>query len=42
VLRGIGSMVMMPLVGVLTGPVDPRRLLIGLAVGGGTSSGWDN
>ena len=35
--RGIGSMVMMPLVGVLTGFVDPRRLLIiGLAVGGGT------
>ena len=35
--RGIGSMVMMPLVGVLTGFVDPRRLLIiGLTVGGGT------
>jgi DHA2 family multidrug resistance protein len=35
--RGIGSMVMMPLVGVLTGFVDPRRLLIvGLGVGGGT------
>jgi DHA2 family multidrug resistance protein len=35
--RGIGSMVMMPLVGVLTGFVDPRRLLIiGLAIGGGT------
>ena len=35
--RGIGSMVMMPVVGVLTGIVDPRRLLIiGLAIGGGT------
>jgi len=35
--RGIGSLVMMPLVGMLTGMVDPRRLLIlGLAIGGGT------
>ena len=35
--RGIGSMMMMPVVGLLTGMVDPRRLLIlGLAIGGGT------
>jgi DHA2 family multidrug resistance protein len=35
--RGVGSLVMMPTVGLLTGLVDPRRLLIiGLAVGGGT------
>jgi MFS transporter, DHA2 family, multidrug resistance protein len=35
--RGIGSMVMMPVVGALTGMVDPRKLLIiGLAIGGGT------
>jgi DHA2 family multidrug resistance protein len=35
--RGIGSMVMMPVVGFLTGLVDPRKLLIiGLAIGGGT------
>jgi len=35
--RGVGSLVMMPTVGLLTGLVDPRRLLIiGLTVGGGT------
>ena len=35
--RGLGSLIMMPLVGVLTGHVDARRLLaIGLAVGGVT------
>jgi DHA2 family multidrug resistance protein len=35
--RGVGSLFMMPAVGILTGFVDPRRLLvIGLAVGGGT------
>jgi DHA2 family multidrug resistance protein len=35
--RGVGSMVMMPVVGALTGIVDPRKLLIiGLAIGGGT------
>jgi DHA2 family multidrug resistance protein len=35
--RGVGSLVMMPVVGALTGMVDPRKLLIiGLIVGGGT------
>ena len=35
--RGVGSLVMMPVVGMLTGMVDPRRLLVvGLAVAGGT------
>jgi DHA2 family multidrug resistance protein len=35
--RGVGSLVMMPVVGALTGMVDARKLLIlGLAVGGGT------
>ena len=35
--RGFGSMLMMPLVGYLTGHVDARKLLtIGLAAGGGT------
>jgi DHA2 family multidrug resistance protein len=35
--RGIGSLIMMPLVGMLTSKVDPRKLLvIGLIVGGGT------
>jgi DHA2 family multidrug resistance protein len=35
--RGIGSLLMMPLVGYLTGHIDARKLLtIGLAVGGGT------
>ncbi len=35
--RGVGSLVMMPIVGTLTGMVDPRKLLIlGLAIGGGT------
>jgi len=35
--RGVGSLVMMPTVGILTGLVDPRRLLIiGLTVGGAT------
>ena len=35
--RGIGSLIMMPLVGILTTKVDPRRLLvIGLIVGGVT------
>jgi len=35
--RGVGSLVMMPTVGLLTGLVDPRKLLIiGLAIGGGT------
>ena len=33
--RGIGSFFMMPLVGMLTGRFDPRKLLaIGLVVGG--------
>ncbi|MEP6783943.1 MAG: DHA2 family efflux MFS transporter permease subunit, partial [Acidobacteriota bacterium] len=35
--RGLGSMIMMPLVGMLTSKIDPRKLLaIGLVVGGGT------
>ncbi|HET9010988.1 MAG TPA: DHA2 family efflux MFS transporter permease subunit [Gemmatimonadaceae bacterium] len=35
--RGVGSLVMMPTVGYLTGHVDARKLLIvGLAIGGGT------
>ena len=35
--RGVGSLIMMPLVGILTGLVDPRKLLaIGLTVGGVT------
>jgi DHA2 family multidrug resistance protein len=35
--RGIGSLFMMPIVGILTGFVDPRKLLIsGLAIGGVT------
>ena len=35
--RGIGSLIMMPLVGMLTSKVDPRKLLvIGLIVGGAT------
>jgi MFS transporter, DHA2 family, multidrug resistance protein len=35
--RGLGSLVMMPLVGYLTGQVDPRKLVAtGLLVGGGT------
>ena len=35
--RASGSLVMMPTVGLLTGLVDPRKLLIiGLAIGGGT------
>jgi DHA2 family multidrug resistance protein len=35
--RGVGSLLMMPTVGYLTGHVDARKLLvIGLAVGGGT------
>src|SRR5262245_18094021 len=35
--RGVGSLLMMPLVGYLTGHVDPRKLLtIGLGVGGVT------
>jgi MFS transporter, DHA2 family, multidrug resistance protein len=35
--RGIGSLIMMPLVGMLTSKVDPRKLLvIGLLVGGAT------
>jgi DHA2 family multidrug resistance protein len=35
--RGMGSFVLMPLTGMLTGLVDPRKLLaFGLAVGGGT------
>jgi len=33
--RGIGSLIMMPLVGYLTGHIDPRKLLVcGLTVGG--------
>jgi len=35
--RGMGSMIMMPVVGMLTSKVDPRRLLVlGLLIGGGT------
>ena len=35
--RGVGSLLMMPTVGYLTGHVDARKLLIaGLAIGGGT------
>lgn len=35
--RGIGSFVMMPITGLLTGRVDPRKLLTaGLLIGGGT------
>jgi DHA2 family multidrug resistance protein len=35
--RGIGSFFMMPLVGLMTGRFDPRKLLtVGLIVGGGT------
>jgi DHA2 family multidrug resistance protein len=35
--RGVGSLLMMPTVGLLIGRLDPRRLLvIGLVVGGGT------
>jgi DHA2 family multidrug resistance protein len=35
--RGIGSFLTMPIIGILTGKVDPRKLLaIGLAVGGVT------
>jgi DHA2 family multidrug resistance protein len=35
--RGVGSLVMMPVVGYLTGHVDARKLLIaGLGIGGGT------
>ena len=35
--RGMGSLIMMPLVGLLTTKVDPRKLLaLGLFVGGGT------
>jgi DHA2 family multidrug resistance protein len=35
--RGIGSLVMMPIVGLLTGRIDARKLLaLGLAIGGGT------
>lgn len=35
--RGIGSLIMMPLVGMLTAKVDPRKLLaLGLVIGGGT------
>ena len=35
--RGIGSFIMMPLVGLMTGRFDPRKLLtVGLVVGGGT------
>ena len=35
--RGIGSLVMMPVVGILTAKVDPRRLLaLGLVIGGVT------
>lgn len=35
--RGVGSMFLMPVVGILTGFIDPRRLLfLGLLVGGGT------
>jgi DHA2 family multidrug resistance protein len=35
--RGVGSLFLMPVVGILTGFIDPRRLLfLGLLVGGGT------
>jgi DHA2 family multidrug resistance protein len=35
--RGVGSLIMMPLVGYLTGHIDPRKLLVcGLTVGGVT------
>jgi DHA2 family multidrug resistance protein len=35
--RGVGSMIMMPVVGMLTSKVDPRKLLVvGLLIGGGT------
>lgn len=35
--RGLGSMIMMPMVGLLTSKIDPRKLLVvGLLVGGGT------
>jgi DHA2 family multidrug resistance protein len=35
--RGIGSLIMMPVVGVLTGMLDARKLLaVGLTIGGGT------
>ena len=35
--RGMGSLIMMPIVGMLTSKVDPRKLLaLGLVVGGGT------
>jgi len=35
--RGVGSLVMMPIVGMLTSKVDPRKLLaIGLVIGGST------
>ncbi len=35
--RGIGSLIMMPIVGVLTGRMDPRKLLaLGLGIGGVT------
>lgn len=35
--RGIGSLIMMPLVGILTTKIDPRKLLaLGLAIGGVT------
>ena len=33
--RGIGSFIMMPMVGMLTGQIDPRKVLaVGLLVGG--------
>src|SRR4029078_2053377 len=35
--RGVGSLIMMPLVGFLTSKIDPRKLLVlGLLVGGST------
>jgi DHA2 family multidrug resistance protein len=35
--RGMGSLIMMPIVGMLTTKVDPRKLLaLGLVIGGGT------
>jgi MFS transporter, DHA2 family, multidrug resistance protein len=35
--RGMGSLIMMPIVGMLTSKVDPRKLLaLGLLIGGGT------
>jgi DHA2 family multidrug resistance protein len=35
--RGVGSLLLMPIVGILTGKLDPRKMLVvGLMIGGGT------